>query len=278
MVSFIADDRSWSAGRTSARVRCVVGDNPSPMTYTGTNTWIVSEPGSSSCLIIDPAPEGAHIDRVCAACEEEGCSVGAIAVTHGHFDHTEGAPELARRYSCPVYAPDVSLLSHLAIDDLRPLGEGPFAPFEGSPRMRVCTLPGHSSDSVALILLDEKAAFTGDVVFYHGPTVVFHPDGVLGDYLASLDSIDGWTREGLVNRLYPAHGRPVDDIARVVEATREHRLERLSQIDEAIIAGVSPEPEALYDVVYEGVDPRLKEASLRSIRAQLVYRGYGLEA
>lgn len=262
----------------SARVRCVMGDNPSPMTYTGTNTWIVSEPGSSSCLVIDPAPEGAHIDRVCAACEEEGLAVDAIAVTHGHFDHTEGAPELARRYSCPVYAPDVSLLSHLAIADLRALEEGSFAPFEGAPLMRVCALPGHSSDSVALILPDEAVAFTGDVVFSHGPTVVFHPDGVLGDYLASLDSIDGWAREGLVDRLYPAHGRPVDEITRVVGATREHRLERLSQIDEALASGISPEPEALYDVVYQGVDPRLKEASLRSIRAQLAYRGYGLEA
>ena len=58
--------------------------------------------------------------------------------------------------------------------DVQALPKGAFRPFEGAPEFEVIALPGHSEDSVGLLLPVEQSLFTGDVLFRHGPTVVFH--------------------------------------------------------------------------------------------------------
>ena len=66
-----------------------------PMTYTGTNTWVLAEAASPECIVIDPAPAGEHVQKVLNACIDQGLRVGAVVCTHMHADHTEGAEELA---------------------------------------------------------------------------------------------------------------------------------------------------------------------------------------
>ena len=70
---------------------------------------------------------------------------------------------------------------------------------------KVLATPGHSSDSLSFLLPGEAGAgavLTGDTVLGRGTTVVAHPDGVLGDYLASLRrlrELGDWT-------VLPGHG------------------------------------------------------------------------
>lgn len=272
---FIPDETPWNGGRVSSRVVCVRANNPSAMTYVGTNTWIVAEPDASTCVVMDPVLEEGTVQRVVDACSAENLTIGAIFISHNHPDHTEGVQALAEATGAPVYAPEEKVAAAHAVQaGAFAFPKEAFRPFEGAPEFEIIPLPGHSADSVGLLLSAEKTLFTGDVVFRHGPTVVFHPDGVLGDYLNSLDKIESLVRAGTVEELLPGHGYPIEDPLQAVEATREHRLERLEQIKEALAAGTPPKADALFDVVYEGVDPRLKLASIRSIRAQLVYLGY----
>lgn len=277
MGRFIADETPWQGGRVSERAWCVRADNPSSMTYVGTNTWVVAEPGSKKCLVIDPAPAGTQVERIVALCDERALEIAAIFVTHDHPDHTEGVAELAARADVPVFARDAAVLDRIlegrADIERHTVSEGAFCPFEGVPSFEVIDLPGHSTDSVGLLMTDEKALFTGDMLFRHGPTVVFYPDGVLGDYLHSLDTLEALVDAGRAQRFYPGHGYPIDDPARIIEATRAHRIERLDQIREALAEGVPADPDALFEVVYRGVDPRLRDASIRSIKAQLAYLG-----
>ena len=316
-MAFIKDEAPWPGGKVSQRVICIRANNPSPMTYTGTNTWIVAEPGSKGCVVIDPAPEGTHIDHILEVCEEQGWSVGAIVATHSHPDHINGIPQLAAATGAPVYAADpervVSLLSGAeggageredgagleAVlsragakqTESRPgqdwakaqglegievvdLSSGRFCPFEGAPEFEAVPLPGHSSDSMGLLLPSEQALFTGDVLFRHGPTVVLYPDGSLARYLDSLDTLEELVHGGEVQRFYPAHGWPIEEPLQIIQATRQHRKERLQQVRDAIAQGTPAQADALFDTVYAGVDPRLKPASVRSIQAQLEYLGY----
>lgn len=91
-MGFIEDETPWLGGRVSACVLCVRANNPSPMTYVGTNSWIVAEPGAKECVVIDPAPAGEQVQRILAACVEAGLQIGSIVATHDHPDHIEGIP------------------------------------------------------------------------------------------------------------------------------------------------------------------------------------------
>ena len=94
-----------------------------------------------------------------------------------------------------------------------------------------------------------------------------------GSYFETLDKLEALVRAGEVLRFYPGHGYPIEDPLPIIEATRTHREGRLNQVREALAAGTPANPEALFDVVYRGVDPALRAPSLRSIRAQLKYLG-----
>lgn len=285
MASFITDETPWQGGRINDFIMCVRADNPSPMTYVGSNTWIVANPeevkyGNKRCIVIDPSPEGDQTQRILDTCEKEGLEVSVIFLTHDHHDHTAGAQELARLTGAEIYGPKKEMGADtpggvFEVDHC--LEEGLLYPYEGSPIFEVYKLPGHSSDSMGLLLAEQQAIFTGDVVFRHGPTVVFYPDGNLADYMASLDLLEDLVKLNKVRIVCPGHGYVIDDPLRAVEATRQHRVERLDQVKAALAKGVPAEANALFDAVYEGVDENLRWASLRSIEAQLVYLGLSSE-
>lgn len=316
MAAFVVDTTPWAGGKVTKRSWCVLGNNASPMTYTGTNTWILHEPGSQHALVVDPAPAGAHIKRIQQVCADLGVSIAAILLTHTHFDHTEGAADLALATGAPIFAHNVQAyrdyvqeqLSHgeieaaESIDNLvvLPLEEGEFGETEvfgkladsevfgkieepeklggfgkGSlPQLRVIALSGHSSDSVAFLYKADRSLLVGDVVFRHGPTVVYHPDGILKDYLDSLDALERIAQDGLVERFLPGHGYPITNMVSCIEATRQHRLVRLQQIEDALEAGIAPAADPLVDAIYRDTDARLRPAALKSVQAQLTYLGF----
>lgn len=259
-MGFVEDKVAWTGGRISPRIYCLKADNPSPMTYVGTNTWIVAESSSPECVVIDPAPSGEHVQNVLNFCVDEGLRIGAIILSHCHADHTEGAAELQSMTGADIYTP---------FDSTLPLGN--FQPIDKGPQFEVVALPGHSSDSVGLYYKEDSAMFIGDVAFRHGPTVVYYPDGVLRDYLHSLDVLESMVKKEDIKTLLPGHGYPITDPLSCIEATRNHRLERLAQIKQAISDGVPCEAEALVDAVYTDADPKLKSVAVRSVKAQLLY-------
>ena len=79
-------------GAGTARARCVLAPNPSPMTLDGTNTWILAEPGSPRAVVVDPGPAHAgHLHRVRDQVAAAGQRVAQILLPHSHPDHSEGA-------------------------------------------------------------------------------------------------------------------------------------------------------------------------------------------
>ena len=55
----------WAGGVVSERATCVLAPNPGPMTLDGTNTWVLAEPGSQECVVVDPGPlQEAHLAAV----------------------------------------------------------------------------------------------------------------------------------------------------------------------------------------------------------------------
>ncbi|MCL1798512.1 MAG: MBL fold metallo-hydrolase [Eggerthellaceae bacterium] len=241
--------------------RCVLADNPSAMTYTGTNTWVLSQPGSRAAVLIDPGPSSRkHFEAVEHACQEDRLDIGAIVLTHGHPDHSEGATEASRRWGAPVFS-----RSH------ENLAEGPFQPVDAGPLFEVVYLPGHSSDSVGICFPLDRSIATGDLVFAQSPTVICWPDGTLQDYFESLRRVKALVREGSYLRLLSAHGPPVENPLTDISLAEAHRFKRLAQVRGAIHRGGTIDVEHLAQAVYDDVDARLDLATRANIQAQIDY-------
>jgi len=248
----------------------VLAPNPSPYTFTGTQTHLV---GTTDLAIIDPGPDDPrHLGALTAAIA--GRPVTAILVTHTHRDHSP----LARALQAATGAPIVGC-APLALDDLGPradaafdrnyapdriLGDGAQVAGAGWTLTAIPT-PGHTSNHLAFALEDTKALFPGDTVMGWSTTVVSPPDGDMADYLASLAKL--MLRDDRV--YYPAHGEAIATPRRFVRSLIGHRKQREGQILRLLARGVGEIP-AMVEQMYVGLDPRLVPAAQGSVLAHLV--------
>jgi glyoxylase-like metal-dependent hydrolase (beta-lactamase superfamily II) len=241
------------------------------MTLDGTNTWILSEPGSPLAVVVDPGPlDEGHLANVVATAERAGKRVALTLLTHGHPDHAAGAARFAELTRSPVRALDPAL--RLGEEGL---GEGDTVT-TGGLHLRVISTPGHTADSLCFHLPDDGAVLTGDTVLGRGTTVVAHPDGRLGDYLDSLRRLQALTVDGGADIVLPGHGPVLADARGAVEFYLAHRANRLAQVETAVEAGLHT-PADVVARVYADVDRTLWPAAELSVRAQLDYlREHGL--
>jgi glyoxylase-like metal-dependent hydrolase (beta-lactamase superfamily II) len=233
--------------------------NPGPMTLDGTNTWVLRAPGAEFGAVIDPGPlDEGHLARVAA----EGPFL-FILVTHGHFDHVEGAARLSELLGGTHV---------LAADPAYSIGSVPLDPWESfggnGLEIQVLDTPGHTTDSVcfAVECADAQVICTGDTILGRGSTVVAYPDGDLGAYLASLERLSAY--ENVL--MLPGHGPALGDCGAAAHAYLAHREQRLAQVRAAMADGAQTAA-AVVDLVYPEIDPAIRFAAEASARAQLDY-------
>lgn len=248
----------------------VLAGNPSPYTYTGTQTYLV---GTTDLAVIDPGPdEPDHLAALLAAID--GRPVRAILCTHTHRDHSPAAPALKAATGAPIIG-----CAPLALDDAGPradasfdasyapdrvLADGKQVAGEGWTLTAVAT-PGHTSNHLCFALEESGALFTGDHVMGWSTTVVAPPDGNMAAYMASLDKLMQRERDRVY---YPAHGAPIERPQRFVRGLAGHRKQREGQILRLLGEGVGAVP-AMVERMYVGLDPRLHGAASRSVLAHL---------
>lgn len=249
-----------SAVQVSERAQFVLADNPNMMTLDGTNTWILREPGAARSVVVDPGPlTREHLDAV----HEVAGEVALVLYTHHHLDHTEAINEFARRTGAPARAIDAEWCR-----DAEPVMDSETILVDGLV-LEIVATPGHTMDSMCILLKQDRALLTGDTILGRGTTVVAHPDGALAEYLQSLGIIRDHTRNG-VERLYPAHGPVIDDAAGVVDYYLNHRMQRLDQVRAAVAQGANTAREVV-EIVYADVGQHLWPAAEMSVEAQLLY-------
>jgi glyoxylase-like metal-dependent hydrolase (beta-lactamase superfamily II) len=245
------------------------------MTLDGTNTWILREPGSDRSIVVDPGPlDDGHLDAVAAVAGQ----VDAVVVTHHHHDHTEAARSFAERMGCGVRGLDPAQCWRSD-----PLTDGEVLSVGGLD-VEVLTTPGHTTDSISLLVAADRALLTGDMVLGRGTTVIVHPDGDLGSYFDSISRMRALVTSGRVDSLWPAHGPVLPDAAGVLDHYVLHRRDRLAQVEAALPRlGLAPSdlppdvadhptlPRQVVEVVYADVDESLWGAAESSVRAQLAY-------
>ncbi|MEU6279536.1 MBL fold metallo-hydrolase [Streptomyces sp. NPDC047028] len=253
------------SGPATERAVNVLAPNASAMTLDGTNTWIVSEPGSDLAVVIDPGPlDEGHLKNVVDSAERSGKRIALTLLTHGHPDHAEGAARFAELTGTRVRALDPALRlgdEGLAAGDVIRVG---------GLELRVVPTPGHTADSLSFHLPADRAVLTGDTVLGRGTTLVAHPDGRLGDYLDSLRRLRSLTVDDGVHTVLPGHGPVLEDAQGAIEFYLAHRAHRLAQVETAVEDG-HRSPQDVVAHVYADVDRSLWPAAELSVRAQLDY-------
>jgi glyoxylase-like metal-dependent hydrolase (beta-lactamase superfamily II) len=218
--------------------------------------------------VVDPGPDDeGHLRRVLELASAGDRRVAQIVLTHGHPDHSAGAVRFAELSGAPVGALDPALR----------LGSEGFGPgtvlTSGGCELRVVATPGHTSDSLSLLLAADGGLLTGDTVLGRGTTVIAE-DGSLGDYLRTLDELRALADEVGLRVLLPGHGPLLGDPAGVLDYYIGHRRERIDQVRAALSAGART-PAEVVAVVYADVDRALWPAAEQSVRAQLAYLNGG---
>ncbi|MGI4730607.1 MAG: MBL fold metallo-hydrolase [Janthinobacterium lividum] len=244
----------------------ILAPNPSPYTFTGTQSYVV---GTREVAVIDPGPDDpAHL----AALEQAiaGRRVVAILVTHHHRDHTPASRPLARATGAPIVGaaalvrggPSRSFDADYAPD--RVLAEDDAVAGNGWTLRAVAT-PGHSSRHLAFALPETGALFSGDHVMGWSTSIVSPPDGDMGEYMASLEKLQH--RDDRV--YYPGHGEAVANPARLVRGMIGHRRQREGQIMRLLAGGALDGP-AMTRRMYAGLSDALLPAAERSVLAHLI--------
>ena len=232
-------------------VRRVVAPNPGPMTYHGTNTWLVD--GDDGLIVIDPGPDdAAHVAAVASAGR-----VRRIVLTHSHPDHVGAAAALSAATRAPVhgwakpwlkgFVPDVTIADGEIVGGLKALHT-----------------PGHASDHLCFIWRD-GVLFTGDHVMSWNTSIVSPPDGDMAAYIDGLRMLLG--RD---DRLYLCgHGAPLPQPQALVRGMLGHRMARESAVAASLTA-VAQTPMQIVNGLYSELDARLKKAAERTVLAHLI--------
>ncbi len=259
-------------------VRLLRAPNPSPLTGSGTNTWLV---GATDLAVIDPGPDDpAHLAAILAAVRP-GQRISHVIVTHAHRDHSALAPRLAAASGAPTFAfggatdGRSEVMSRLA-ETLPTQGEGLDTGFVPDNRLTdgatltgpdwtlsALHTPGHLGGHLCLALGSQL--FSGDHVMGWSTSIVSPPDGDMGAYMSSLDRVRG----GNWSRFLPGHGDPVEDPARRVEELVAHRRQRESQILQGLAEGPMRIP-PLTARIYQDIPGHLLPAAERNVLAHLI--------
>jgi glyoxylase-like metal-dependent hydrolase (beta-lactamase superfamily II) len=235
-------------------IRRLVAPNVTPMTYHGTNTYIID--GPEGAVVIDPGPEShpGHVDDVMRACNGK---IALIMLSHTHHDHhgllaalrtASGAPTCGFTHTAD---PSVTTDLHLA--------DG-----ESLSGLTAVHTPGHCADHICLAL-PGGILFSADHVMAWSTTVVSPPGGHMAAYFRSLERL--LARDD--SCYLPGHGPILREPRAYVRALLFHRRQREAAVAEALQSGPT-DTESLMDQLYHKLNPTLRRAAERNVLAHLL--------
>ncbi len=260
-------------------LRRIVAPNPSPMTFRGTNTYLL---GTSELAVIDPGPnDPAHLDAIQSAVLP-GQKLTHICVTHAHLDHSPLARSLADWSKAPVLAfgraedGRSETMRQLAQSGCVGGGEGVDHAFNPDVRLsdgqvikgdgwslQALHTPGHMANHLCFAW--DRVLFSGDLVMGWASSLVSPPDGDLGGFMSSLRRLS----ETDWQTFHAGHGAPIPTPNDRVKELLLHRMARESAILEGLAKGPA-NSQQLAQMIYTDTPKALLPAASRNVLAHLI--------
>lgn len=157
------------------------------------NTYVLECPETHAAIVIDACWEPERIVEL-----TDGTNPVAIVQTHGHFDHVQALPDLAKQLGVPVWA-------HPGDDYPVPLDrelqDGEVLAF-GGREAQVIHTPGHTPGGICL--LSGRHLISGDTLFPGGPGNTRGDAALFAEIMDSVETrLFALPDETVV---YPGHG------------------------------------------------------------------------
>jgi glyoxylase-like metal-dependent hydrolase (beta-lactamase superfamily II) len=180
------------------------------------NTYLIN---GTKRILVDPGHHHlfGHVSDRLSELSLSTEDIDVVIVTHGHPDHMEGVKIFAgTRTMIALHQAEMDFIREIAPHYGEALGIAGFEPdillkegnlHIGDMTFRVIDTPGHSPGSICLYWPDQKALFTGDLVFNQGLGRTDLPGGNSEILKASIKRIS----ELNVDLLLPGHGDILTD-------------------------------------------------------------------
>jgi glyoxylase-like metal-dependent hydrolase (beta-lactamase superfamily II) len=259
------------AEKVAPGLRRITAQNPGPFTFHGTGTYIV---GQQELSIIDPGPDlRTHLNALSESVNNH--PVQNILLTHRHEDHAGLASACASQFNATIWAGDAPKAL-----PLHNLGDSPTVRLKQKYRklndnsnieidnyhLIAMHTPGHTSDHFCFRDDTHGRIFCGDHIMGWSTTVVLPPDGNMGQYIRSLQSLrafDDYT-------FWPTHGSPITNPREWILSLLEHRAMR----EEQLMRTLGEEPASatnLIEQLYPELPLELWPAAGQSILAGAIF-------
>lgn len=218
----------------SKYVTCILGQNPSAFTLQGTNTYLVGDPNSKERLLIDAGSghkEYYYILR--KYLKDNDLKITTIAITHSHIDHIGGASDILelspeavlRKYLVPEKDAHMKKAHYFVeFSDLDAVHWADEQVIEvGNVHIKAYYTPGHCCDHLSFWLEEEQTLFSGDNLLGHGSSV-------FEDYNLYISSLLRMRDLPFLRRVYPGHGKTLENGVAAFNSLIEHRYERVAEL------------------------------------------------
>jgi hydroxyacylglutathione hydrolase len=152
-------------------------------------SYLVADEEAGVAAVVDPQRD---VDAYIADAESRGCRIEHVLLTHLHADFLAGHLELRDRVGAKIYLGARAEAEYA----FTPLADGDAVEL-GKVRLRALETPGHSPESISILVYDLEADSERPKALLSGDTL-FIGDVGRPDLRASL----GWTAEDLGSLLY----------------------------------------------------------------------------
>lgn len=191
-----------------------------------------------------------------------------IVVTHRHPPHWGNAPAIQKVTGAPIIstaAEKEAIEERMTgarvdrvVQDAETLGLGHLT-------IEFVHAPGHTYGSLAVLVREARALFTGDNVMGTGTSVINPGEGEIGLFLQTMEKFVRYDPAVI----YPGQGAAVTTPRAKLQELVRHRQEREAQIVELLAQGPRSVDD-VFRVVYSGLDERVGHLARNQIRSHLI--------